>query len=138
VRTAEDRKSRRMGNPGRRTDLYLRAVRGMGRGVFAGRAFRAGEVIEVCPVIPLPVGTDEAALPGELPRYIFKWGNGDEALAIVLGYGSIYNHSTDPNAYFAPRTARREMVFRAARRIAAGEQILVDYGWDEEDYAGFR
>ena len=35
-------------------DLYVRKVRGMGRGVFAGRPFRQGEVIEVCPVIPLP------------------------------------------------------------------------------------
>ena len=118
-------------------DLYVRRVRGMGRGVFAGRAFRAGEVVEVCPVLALPPGTAEDALPGDLRSYVFRWGRKSEALAIALGYGSLYNHSPDPNADFTLRYARGEIVFRAVRDIAAGEQVLIDYGWDEADYAAF-
>ncbi|MDB5306564.1 MAG: hypothetical protein JWO38_766 [Gemmataceae bacterium] len=109
----------------------------MGRGIFAGRAFRAADVIEICPVILLPGGTDEKSLGG-LRHYVFKWGKAGNGLAIALGYGSLYNHSPDPNAAFAPRHARHEIVFRAVREIPAGEQILVDYGWDEADYASFR
>jgi SET domain-containing protein len=108
----------------------------MGRGVFAGRGFRAGEVIEVCPVIILPPGTDDAALDG-LRRYVFEWGDANDRLAVALGYGSLYNHSPDPNAAFELRDARGEIVFRAVRPIAAGEQILIDYRWDADDYAAF-
>src|SRR5262249_37688425 len=101
--------------------LYVRKVRGMGRGVFAGRALCAGEVIEVCPVIVLPWGTEEECLGGSLRCYVFKWGSAEDRLAIALGYGSLYNHSADPNAAFTPRHARNEIVFRAVRDIAAGE-----------------
>jgi hypothetical protein len=108
----------------------------MGRGVFAGRSYRKGEVIEVCPVLTLAEGTVEAAL-GALNRYLFKWGKDEDRLAVALGFGSLYNHSPDPNARFTPRTATDDIVFRARRDIAEGEQILIDYGWNEEEYAAF-
>lgn len=119
-----------------RPALYVRKVRGMGRGVFAGRAFRKGEVIEVCPVIR--VGASDGAVSGGLAHYVFKWGAGGLELAVALGYGSLYNHSPDPNARFTPRTTRDDVVFRAARDIAAGEQIFIDYEWDESDYEMFK
>jgi uncharacterized protein len=119
-----------------RPPLYVRKTRGMGRGVFAGRAYRRGEVIEVCPVITLAEGTTEAAL-GALDRYLFKWGKAEDRLAIALGYGSLYNHSPDPNARFTPRATTNDIVFRARRDIAEGEQILIDYHWNEEEYAAF-
>ncbi len=108
----------------------------MGRGVFAGRAYRKGEVIEVCPVIRLPAA-DESSL-GVLGRYVFKWGPGGGELAVSLGYGSLYNHSATPNARFTPRTATDDIVFRARRDIDEGEQILIDYQWDDAEYAAFR
>jgi SET domain-containing protein len=113
--------------------LVVQNVRGMGRGVFAGRPFRKGEVIEVCPVIRLSTGTP----PLGLEHYVFKWGDGEDELAVALGYGSLYNHSPTANAEFAPRTGRGEIVFRAARDIAEGEQIFIDYEWDDSDYAAF-
>jgi SET domain-containing protein len=54
-------------------------------------------------------------------------------MAIALGSGSLYNHSDDPNAAFTTHIARGEVVYRAVRPIAAGEQIVIDYGWDEAD-----
>ena len=113
--------------------LRVRKVRGMGRGVFAGRSFRRGEVIEVCPVIRLPPGVP----PDGLEHYVFKWVAEGTELAIALGYGSLYNHSPDPNAAFTTRPARGEVVFRATRDIAAGEQVFIDYGWDAAEYADF-
>src|SRR5688572_21828950 len=47
-------------------DLEIRKVRGMGRGVFARRAFRRGEVIEVSPVLHLPGVSDDSQLCGGL------------------------------------------------------------------------
>ncbi len=115
--------------------LYVRKVRGMGRGVFAGRAYRKGEVIEVCPVIRVTPGADGTA-DGGLEYYVFQWDKG--ALAVALGYGSLYNHSPEANAKFTPRHARNDIVFKATRDISVGEQIFIDYQWDEGDYATFR
>lgn len=59
-------------------------------------------------------------------------------MAVALGYGSLYNHSPDANARFTPRTSQDDIVFRAVRDIAEGEQIFIDYQWEESDYAMFR
>jgi uncharacterized protein len=114
-------------------DLLVRKVRGMGRGVFAGRPFAKREVIEVCPILRLP--TDTPGVGTE--DYVFRWGRLGSELAIALGYGSLYNHSPAPNAEFTARFGRSDIVFRALRDIAAGEQILIDYQWEEAEYAGF-
>ena len=45
--------------------------------------------------------------------------------------------SPTPNAEFTTRFGRSDIVFRALRDIAAGEQILIDYQWDDAEYAGF-
>jgi SET domain-containing protein len=119
------------------SDIFVRKVRGMGRGVFASRAFRKAELIEVCPVILLPGITDEEQLGG-MRKYVFQWHVTGDVLAIALGYGSLYNHDPNPNAEFTLRHARNEIVFRAVRKIEPGEQILIDYRWDETDYAAFR
>jgi uncharacterized protein len=117
--------------------IYVQKVRGMGRGVFASRPFRSGEVIEICPVVLLPGITDENQLGG-MKNYVFLWCESENVMAIALGYGSLYNHDSKPNAKFTFRVARNEIVFRAVRHITPGEQILIDYGWDEADYSVFR
>ena len=109
----------------------------MGRGVFAGRAYRKGEVIEVCPVIRLPANAEGTA-GGGLEYYVFQWGEGGRELAVALGYGSLYNHSPNANARFNPRATTDDIVFRAVRDIAEGEQIFIDYRWEESDYETFR
>ena len=109
--------------------LYVRRVRGMGRGVFAGRRYRKGEVIEVCPVIPLTRREYRALRGGVLDRYVFLWTQPGYAVAVVLGLGSIYNTSSDPNCRYTQRWTTQDMVYRATRDIEPGEQILVDYGW---------
>jgi hypothetical protein len=91
----------------------------MGRGVFARRAFRKAESIEVCPVILLPGITDEAQLGG-MRKYVFQWQETGNGLAIALGYGSLYNHDPTPNATFTMRYARNEIVFPCYSGYYAG------------------
>jgi hypothetical protein len=119
-----------------RSALYVRKFRGMGRGVFAGRAYCAGEVIEVCPVVRIPAHPKGAGGKA-LEHYVFQWDEGTGELAIALGYGSLYNHSPEPNARFNPRASRDDIVFRALRDIEEGEQIFVDYRWDAAEYETF-
>ncbi len=102
---------------------------GRGRGVFAKEPFQPGELIESVPVI-LAEYCDDL-----LDKFVYVWG---KHLAIALGYGSLYNHSDRPNAeYVAERDAGR-VTYWASRPILAGEEIFIDYQWDEADYKGFQ
>ena len=96
-----------------------------GRGVFATRRFRTGEVIEVCPVIRLPADDighlEETALRG----YCYEWNDG--GLAMAQGYGSLYNHSWAPNAQYEQDYDRGTVVITAVRTIRAGQEITINY-----------
>ena len=103
--------------------IEVKRVKGKGRGVFARRAIRKGEVFETCPVLVLPAGS-LGATDGGLWDYGFEWGEGTVALA--LGFGSLYNHSYRPNArYDDVLPATKE--FSALRAIAPGEEVTVNY-----------
>jgi uncharacterized protein len=105
--------------------IELRRVKGKGRGVFARRPIRGGEVIERVPVLVLPVteAEDGSSWDG-LAGYCFDWGEGK--LALALGYGSLYNHSYCPNARYDD-VGRRTKLFTALRDIEPGEEITVNY-----------
>jgi len=106
-------------------------VEGKGRGVFAARRFRRGSLIERSPVIAMP--------PREWPRlektrlgdYAYDWGPDDRGCAMVLGLGSLYNHSFDPNAENVWNERLLAMDWRALRTIEPGEEITVNY--NDED-----
>jgi hypothetical protein len=102
--------------------IEVRRIEGKGRGVFARRLIRKGELIERVPMLVLP--DDECEHGPVLSTYCFAWGRGTVALA--LGYGSIYNHSFRPNARYddvGPQTKE----FSALRDIQPGEEITVNY-----------
>lgn len=50
--------------------------------------------------------------------------------ALFLGYGSIYNHSDDPNADYIINIKKRITTIRAERTIQKGEEIFLSYGDD--------
>jgi SET domain-containing protein len=96
-----------------------------GLGVFSRRAFDAGEVIEVCPVVVCPV-PDETHLEQTAMRGLyFHWT--DDAVAVALGYGSLYNHAWEPNARYEPDVEAGVIRFLALDAIAVGEEITVNY-----------
>lgn len=102
---------------------------GRGRGVFAMRAIEPGEVIEVCPVVPLSRACG-LSMPQSFEDYIYHWDGDNEAAAFAAagGYGSFYNHSSQPNAGLEYDFEDNELTFRALRPIAAGEEVRFDYG----------
>ena len=115
--------------------LVVRNTRTMGRGVFAGRPFAKGEIIEVCPVLTVTGPIEKACRGHALERYFFFWeGTEEEMVAVAFGFGSLYNHSPEWNASFKVRKKTKELVFRAARDIAEGEQIFINYDWEKGDY----
>jgi hypothetical protein len=104
-----------------------------GRGVFAQKRFRAGELIERCPVILLNPAERDRIGSTILGMYCFCWGADTEEMAIALGYGSIYNHSYEPNADFHRAVEKGAMDFVALRDIERGEEITINYNGVPED-----
>ena len=105
--------------------VEVRAVEGKGRGVFARRAIRKGELIERVPLLILDAeeyarGVDKSLLAG----YVFAWG--DNQFALALGYGSLYNHSYKPNAAYEDEEPHAKL-FVALRNIKEGEEITINY-----------
>lgn len=111
--------------------IYVKRVKGKGRGVFARCDIARGAVIETAPVMLVPIDTivDGLANPN-LARYYFMWN--DKCLAMVLGYGTLYNHAYEPNARYEDGRGKT-LIFRAIRKIKAGEEITINYNGRPRD-----
>ena len=106
--------------------VEVRRIKGKGRGVFARADIAAETVIERVPMLIFSATVLEA----ELADYAFEWSPGKVGLA--MGYGSIYNHSFNPNAYYADDGPQIKS-YIALRDIAAGEEITINYNADPDD-----
>jgi SET domain-containing protein len=99
-----------------------------GRGVFASRDICLKEVIEECPLIILPEDQTWLIKETELYNYYLELGN--QKIGIALGYGSLYNHSYDPNAQFVKDLKNMRLIVKPLKYIPKGEEILVNYVGD--------
>lgn len=100
-----------------------------GRGVFAAKNLTENEIIEICPVIPLPNQDEPYLEKTRLGNYYFMWGGeGNEpGIAICLGFGSVYNHSYNPNATYKKVFAENIIRFITIKEIKKDEEIYVNY-----------
>lgn len=97
-----------------------------GRGVFAQQIIKAREAVEVAPVMTIPKAEIQQVASTLLGNYCF----GSDRLDLLgLGYSSLYNHSSTPNASFV--LTERAILVIALRRIEEDEEITFDYGWSE-------
>jgi SET domain-containing protein len=95
-----------------------------GYGVFAKAAIDENEIIEECHVIHCSKGN----ISPELNDICF--GVTKKSSDVVLGFGSIYNHSLTPNADYIFDDETKLMIFSATRFIAEDEEIFISYGKD--------
>ena len=106
-----------------------------GTGVFADEPIAAGQPVwEFAPGLDLVIPADRVpALPAAFQAYLatYAYVSHDVPDGIVLScdHAKFLNHSETPNTVIAP------LVTRAARAIAAGEEITCDYraccvGWN--------
>ena len=96
-----------------------------GLGVFARENIRDGELIEISPLIMVD---EDAMAVDTLNDYVFTINKEENIYGIALGYGSLYNHSDEPNADWAIDIENEQIRFVAKGAIMAGEQISVSYG----------
>lgn len=112
--------------------VEVRDAAGMGRGVFAVSHIPADTLLFSNPVVLVP----EAQCPNGsvLDAYVFLWSSimedGLNMNAIVLGLGTLLNHSKSPNVivYFEQNPDRID--FYALQDIQPGEQLTQDYNYD--------
>ncbi len=111
--------------------IEIKRIKGKGRGVFARRAIREGEVIERVPVLVLQLDEiqNSEGWTG-LAGYCFLWG--EKTVALALGYGSLYNHSFEPNARYDDLGSQVK-VYTAIRAIEAGQEITINYNGEPTD-----
>lgn len=110
--------------------LEIRMTPSKGRGVFAARSILAGELIECAPVISVPSEHWKHVEKSVFYDYLFAWGNSEDETALVLGYGSMYNHSYTPSAYYVKDFSNLSVSFIALRDIESGEEITINYNCD--------
>jgi len=99
------------------------------RGVFARSDIKKGEIIERCPIILVPRYDMSNLNESILVTYFFYFGKNRERLAIVLGFGSIYNHSYEPNATYKIKHAEKTIDFIALSDINKDDEITVNYNY---------
>ena len=112
--------------------IEVKRTASRGRGVFALKDFKTGEIIEKCPTIKIDSKERKYCEKTILNYYIYPWRS-TRTGSIVLGYGSIYNHSFEPNADWKQNFKTSEMVYRAIKPIKSGEEILVNYNGEPDD-----
>lgn len=104
-----------------------------GDGVFASVDLRAGDIVEVCPVLVVAAPDVEAFNTTGLDHYCYAWVDG--AVALALGLGSLYNHSFTPNASFQTDAEANTVTIIALTDIARGDEVTFNYLGDSTDRA---
>jgi hypothetical protein len=107
-------------------DLFVKETKTRGRGVFAGRDFEANECLELCPALVIPASDIEWFVDTAIDGFWYQSDDSDDCL-LALGFGSLYNHSYKPNAWFDVHGRERIISFWAARKIRKGREIRINY-----------
>ena len=96
-----------------------------GRGVFASRRYRRGELVEVAPVIVIKSGM----VPKPISNVLYEWELRPDGptRAIALGYGSLYNHDNPANLKYTKDATANVIRYWALRDIAPDEELSINY-----------
>lgn len=104
-----------------------------GRGVYTKKPFVKGEIIEIAPFI--------CDTTFSFQDYVFQSHLSDYKSVLVLGYGSIYNHSKRPNTKYKLASTENNnlkmfMIYYANQNIDKNEELTINYGsswWSSRD-----
>lgn len=107
--------------------LYIIGSENKKRCVFCSEKIEKGSTIELSHVIVLNAEDTKAIHKTSLHNYYFLWDVEKGTSAIALGFGSLYNHSDDPNTDFEIQPAEELIRFFAVKDIEAGEELCIDY-----------
>ncbi len=107
--------------------LYVAETEKKGRGMFCANDIEAGALIEICPLIKIPSDQVPDLDKTVLYNYYFLLDKSENPACIALGYGSIYNHSDQPNAEVLMDSDASTMFVECTKTIPSGSEILINY-----------
>jgi hypothetical protein len=113
--------------------LHIEESAGKGRGVFTKKDIPAGTVIECSPVLVLSPKDTKALEPTFLYNYYFIWGDTGRQTAIVLGYGSLYNHSYNASCRYETDYEDKTFKVITRKKINKGEELTINYNFYPDD-----
>ncbi|KAL3427686.1 hypothetical protein PVAG01_01195 [Phlyctema vagabunda] len=116
-----------------------------GRGIFAGQDLAAHTLLDICPVLVLdPVENEKHIRKTDLYNYTYNWpytpppqtARGTASAktpsttqAIILGLGSMFNHSSlHQNVGWKRDVPNLLIRYTALRDIKKGEELCISYG----------
>ena len=106
-----------------------------GLGVFASEDIPIHSMMEAAPYLAFAPSLlqdyfDFYETAHLLKHYVFSGPGGTHVMA--LGYGSLYNHDPNPNAFWRWRgeAGNEAILFYAKKNIKKGEEIFIRYGTD--------
>ena len=108
--------------------IYLEESPIHGLGVFTKELIVQGELIEEAPFLELPIIKGENSPLFIDYRFNFPSSGEWTHQVLVMGYGSYYNHSEEPNCYWFTNNDKKTFLFVANRNIQPGEEIFTYYG----------
>jgi len=95
-----------------------------GLGVFASESIKACEIIEIAPILILEFSDFIETKWNLLFEYYF-WL--DDFVVLALGYGSMYNHSKNPNIKYQISKKEHTITFTATKDIKKDEELVFNY-----------
>ena len=101
------------------------------RGIIATEDIPANTIVERCPLLFIPTADEESLKKTILWKYYYEWTK--KLYCIVLGYGSLVNHSYTPSAKYIFDYRRKSLLFKTIKAIKKGEEITVNYNCDPEN-----
>jgi len=113
--------------------LYIMQSEGRGRGVFTSEAIEVDGVIELCPLVIIPKEQVKLIHQTVLHDYYFLVPNDSGDACFPLGYGLIYNHSSEPNAEVFINLDTNYLEVHCIKKIEAGEEIFINYQDTDDD-----
>ncbi len=116
--------------------VYIKAskIHNAGRGVYARMDIKKGQLIEKCPVIEVPKADMSNLRESILVTYFFYFGKNREKLIVALGFGSLYNHSHQPNAIYKIKPLEKTIDFIALKNIKKNQEITFNYTYGNPKY----
>ncbi|MFH1007203.1 MAG: SET domain-containing protein-lysine N-methyltransferase [Candidatus Latescibacterota bacterium] len=107
-------------------------IKGKGRGVVAAEQIRSGEIIEVCPLLILSdLDAEHAITKSDCLKFYALELVKTHKQVLHLGYGMIYNHSSNPNSEIEYQAGEDFIIFRALVGIEPGQEITYDYDFND-------
>ncbi|KAK3836021.1 MAG: hypothetical protein JOS17DRAFT_662695, partial [Linnemannia elongata] len=106
--------------------LQIQDCGAKGRGVVTTVVIPARTVIDISPILLFP--SEEYSTHGQytqLDHYTYRWKGG---MALALGLGSMFNHSSTPNVGFQRDIDNGLIRYSTLREIQVGEELCISYG----------